>query len=92
MTKDEFIKVLKNKTLNELEDWAWNWYKTASDRQSEIERLKKQKASETVKKTNKELREENKKLKGIIETISNKINPKTEEPKTEVRAEVANAD
>ena len=87
MTKDEFIKVLKNKTLNELEDWAWNWYKTASDRQSEIESLKKQKASQTVKETNKKLREENKKLKGIIETISNKINPKTE-----VRAEVVNAD
>ena len=87
MTKDEFIKVLKNKTLNELEDWAWNWYKTASDRQSEIESLKKQKASKTVKETNKTLREENKKLKGIIDTISNKI-----KPKTEVRAEVVNAD
>ena len=33
MTKDEFISVLHNKTLKELDDWAYNWYKTASDRQ-----------------------------------------------------------
>lgn len=70
MTKEEFINVLRNKTLKELDDWAYNWYKTASDRQDEIERLKKQKASETVKETNKKLREENNKLKAKIAKIS----------------------
>ena len=70
MTKEEFISVLHNKTLKELDDWAYNWYKTASDRQSEIESLKKQKASETVKETNKKLREENNKLKAKIAKIS----------------------
>ena len=70
MTKEEFISVLHNKTLKELDDWAWSWYKTASDRQDEIERLKKQKASETVKETNKKLREENNKLKAKIAKIS----------------------
>ena len=70
MTKDEFISVLHNKTLKELDDWAYNWYKTASDRQEEIERLKKQKASETVKETNKKLREENNKLKAKLAKIS----------------------
>lgn len=70
MTKEEFINVLRNKTLKELDDWAYNWYKTASDRQDEIERLKKQKASEMVKETNKKLREENNKLKAKIAKIS----------------------
>ena len=70
MTKEEFINVLRNKTLKELDDWAYNWYKTASDRQDEIERLKKQKASAMVKQTNKELREENNKLKAKIAKIS----------------------
>jgi regulator of replication initiation timing len=70
MTKEEFISVLHNKTLKELDDWVWNWYKTASDRQDEIERLKKQKASATVKQTNKELREENNKLKAKLARIS----------------------
>ena len=70
MTKEEFINVLRNKTLKELDDWAYNWYKTASDRQDEIERLKKQKASETVKETNKKLREENNKLKAKLARIS----------------------
>ena len=70
MTKEEFINVLRNKTLKELDDWAYNWYKTASDRQDEIERLKKQKASATVKETNKKLREENNKLKAKIAKIS----------------------
>ena len=70
MTKEEFISVLHNKTLKELDDWAYNWYKTASDRQDEIERLKKQKASATVKQTNKELREENNKLKAKLARIS----------------------
>ena len=70
MTKEEFINVLRNKTLKELDDWAYNWYKTASDRQDEIERIKKQKASETVKETNKKLREENNKLKAKIAKIS----------------------
>jgi regulator of replication initiation timing len=70
MTKEEFINVLRNKTLKELDDWAYNWYKTASDRQDEIERLKKQKASEAVKETNKKLREENNKLKAKIAKIS----------------------
>ena len=69
MTKEEFINVLRNKTLKELDDWAYNWYKTASDRQDEIERLKKQKASETVKETNKKLREENNKLKSKLSKI-----------------------
>ena len=70
MTKDEFISVLHNKTLKELDDYAYNWYKTASDRQEEIERLKKQKASETVKATNKKLREDNNKLKAKLAKIS----------------------
>ena len=70
MTKEEFINVLRNKTLKELDDWAYNWYKTASDRQDEIERLKKQKASAMVKQTNKELREENNKLKAKLARIS----------------------
>ena len=70
MTKDEFISVLHNKTLKELDDWAYNWYKTANDRQDEIERLKKQKASATVKETNKKLREENNKLKAKLAKIS----------------------
>jgi regulator of replication initiation timing len=74
MTKDEFISVLHNKTLKELDDWAYNWYKTASDRQSEIESLKKQKASETVKETNKKLREENNKLKAKLAKISTLTN------------------
>jgi regulator of replication initiation timing len=74
MTKDEFISVLRNKTLKELDDWVYSWYKTASDRQDEIERLKKQKASETVKETNKKLREENKKLKAKISKISTLTN------------------
>ena len=69
MTKDEFISVLHNKSLKELDDWAYNWYKTASDRQEEIERLKKQKASGTVKETNKKLREENNKLKSKLSKI-----------------------
>ena len=69
MTKDEFLSVLHNKTLKELDDYAYNWYKTASDRQEEIERLKKQKASETVKATNKKLREENNKLKSKLSKI-----------------------
>ena len=70
MTKEEFINVLRNKTLKELDDWAYNWYKTASDRQDEIERLKKQKESASVKETNKKLREENNKLKAKIAKIS----------------------
>lgn len=70
MTKDEFIGVLHNKTLKELDDWVYNWYKTANDRQEEIERLKKQKASTTVKETNKKLREENNKLKAKLNRIS----------------------
>ena len=74
MTKNEFLKVFHNKTLNELDDYVWNWYKLASDRQDEIERLKKQKASETVKETNKKLREENKKLKAKISKISTLTN------------------
>ena len=74
MTKDEFISVLHNKTLKELDDWAYNWYKSASDRQEEIERLKKQKASETVKETNKKLREENNKLKAKLAKISTLTN------------------
>ena len=69
MTKDEFLSVLHNKTLKELDDYAYNWYKTASDRQEEIERLKKQKASGTVKETNKKLREENNKLKSKLNRI-----------------------
>lgn len=74
MTKDEFISVLHNKSLKELDDWAYNWYKSASDRQEEIERLKKQKASETVKETNKKLREENNKLKAKLAKISTLTN------------------
>ena len=74
MTKDEFINVLRNKTLKELDDWAYNWYKTATERQDEIERLKKQKASETVKETNKKLREENNKLKAKLAKISTLTN------------------
>ena len=74
MTKDEFISVLHNKTLKELDDWAYNWYKSASDRQEEIERLKKQKASGTVKETNKKLREENNKLKAKLAKISTLTN------------------
>ena len=74
MTKDEFISVLHNKSLKELDDWAYNWYKSASDRQEEMERLKKQKASETVKETNKKLREENNKLKAKLAKISTLTN------------------
>ena len=74
MTKDEFISVLHNKSLKELDDCAYNWYKSASDRQEEIERLKKQKASETVKETNKKLREENNKLKAKLAKISTLTN------------------
>ena len=70
MTKDEFVKVLRNKTLVDLENWAYEWYKLASERQEEIERLRKEKASKDVKKTNKELREQNKKLKANLLKIS----------------------
>ena len=86
MTKEEFINVLRNKTLKELDDWAYNWYKTASDRQDEIERLKKQKASETVKETNKKLREENNKLKAKLAKISTLTSSNV------VVADVVNAD
>ena len=74
MTKNDFLDVFHKRTLNELDDWVWNWYKLASERQDEIERLKKQKASETVKETNKKLREENKKLKAKISKISTLTN------------------
>ena len=70
MTKDEFISVLQNKTLNELGDWCWKHYETAQKRLEVIERLKKQKASETVKETNKKLRDENNKLKAKIKKIT----------------------
>jgi cell shape-determining protein MreC len=86
MTKDEFISVLRNKTLKELDDWVYSWYKTASDRQDEIERLKKQKASETVKETNKKLREENNKLKAKLAKISTLTSSNV------VVADVVNAD
>ena len=70
MTKDEFISVLQNKTLKELGDWCFSWYEKAQNRLDEIERLKKQKASETVKEANKKLREENNKLKAKLNKIS----------------------
>ena len=70
MTKDEFISVLQNKTLKELGDWCCSWYEKAQNRLDEIERLKKQKASGTVKETNKKLREENNKLKAKLNKIS----------------------
>ena len=63
MTKDEFLGVLHNKTLKELDDYVYNWYKTASDRQEEIERLKKQKASETIRESNKQKTKEINELK-----------------------------
>jgi regulator of replication initiation timing len=69
-SKHDFLETFHNKQLKDLDEWVWNWYKLASDRQEEIERLKKQKASETVKETNKKLREENKKLKAKISKIS----------------------
>ena len=70
MTKDEFISVLQNKTLKELGDWCFSWYEKAQNRLDEIERLKKQKASETVKETNKKLRDEHNKLKAKLNKIS----------------------
>lgn len=70
MTKNEFISVLQNKTLNELGDWCWKHYETAQKRLEVIERLKKQKASETVRNKCKELREENNKLKARLNRIS----------------------
>ena len=69
-SKHDFLETFHNKQLKDLDEWVWNWYKLASDRQEEIERLKKQKASETVKETNKKLREENNKLKAKIAKIS----------------------
>ena len=70
MTKDEFISVLQNKTLKDLNDWCFSLYEKYQNKLEEVERLKKQKASETVKETNKKLREENKKLKANLLKIS----------------------
>ena len=95
MTKDEFLSVLHNKTLKELDDYAYNLYKLASDRQAEIERLKKQKASETIRESNKQKTKEINELKAKLKQISALLTPKqpkTETPKTEVRAAVTNAD
>jgi protein subunit release factor A len=95
MTKDEFLGVLHNKTLKELDDYVYNWYKTASDRQEEIERLKKQKASETIRESNKQKTKEINELKAKLKQISALLTPKqpkTETPETEVRAAVTNAD
>ena len=69
MTKDEFNSVLKNKTLKELEDWCFDWYDKYQKKMEEVERLKKQKASDIVKETNKKLREENNKLKSKLNRI-----------------------
>lgn len=69
-SKQDFLETFHRRQLSEIDDWVWNWYKLASDRQDEIERLKKQKASETVKETNKKLREENNKLKAKLAKIS----------------------
>lgn len=70
MTKDEFNKVLKNKTLKELEDWCFDWYDKYQKKLAECDTLKAQKASETVKETNKQLREQNRKLKAKIKKIT----------------------
>ncbi|MBQ2174695.1 MAG: hypothetical protein II453_06470 [Alphaproteobacteria bacterium] len=85
-SKHDFLETFHNKQLKDLDEWVWNWYKLASDRQEEIERLKKQKASETVKETNKKLREENNKLKAKLAKISTLTSSNV------VVADVVNAD
>lgn len=85
-SKHDFLETFHNKQLKDVDEWVWNWYKLASDRQEEIERLKKQKASETVKETNKKLREENNKLKAKLAKISTLTSSNV------VVADVVNAD
>ena len=85
-SKHDFLETFHNKQLKDLDEWVWNWYKLASDRQEEIERLKKQKASETVKETNKKLREENNKLTAKLAKISTLTSSNV------VVADVVNAD
>lgn len=85
-SKHDFLETFHNKQLKDLDEWVWNWYKLASDRQEEIERLKKQKASETVKETNKKLREANNKLKAKLAKISTLTSSNV------VVADVVNAD
>lgn len=87
MTKDEFISVLQNKTLKELNDWCFSLYEKYQNKLEEVERLKRQKASETVKETNKQLREENNKLKAKLNKISSLTSGENV-----VVAEAANAD
>ena len=85
-SKHDFLETFHNKQLKDVDEWVWNWYKLASDRPEEIERLKKQKASETVKETNKKLREENNKLKAKLAKISTLTSSNV------VVADVVNAD
>jgi regulator of replication initiation timing len=87
MTKDEFVSVLQNKTLKELNDWCYSLYEKYQNKLEEVERLKRQKASETVKETNKQLREENNKLKAKLNKISSLTGGENV-----VVAEAANAD
>jgi archaellum component FlaC len=94
-SKHDFLETFHNKQLKDLDEWVWNWYKLASDRQEEIERLKKQKASETIRESNKQKTKEINELKAKLKQISALLTPKqpkTETPETEVRAAVTNAD
>lgn len=74
MQENELKDLIRNKSLKELEEWCWKIYKKSQDQADEIERLKKQKASDTIKKTNAELRKENKNLKARLNKILNAAN------------------
>ena len=99
-SKHDFLETFHNKQLKDLDECTHchNKLITREERhkilkaklevykESEIESLKKQKASETVKETNKKLREANNKLKAKLAKISTLTSSNV------VVADVVNAD
>jgi hypothetical protein len=94
MTKDEFIKALRKKTLNELDEWCWKIYENYQKKLKECESLKGKMESENAKKKREALRKENAKLKALLNRISEastiketKTKKATKEPVKEVTTE-----
>ena len=69
-------ETLMKKSVNELLDWSVNTWEKYQNKRDEVEKLKKQNASDDVKETSKKLRKENAKLKAQLAQIQKAITPK----------------
>jgi len=69
-------ETLMKKSVNDLLDWSVNTWEKYQNKRDEVEKLKKQNASDDVKETSKKLRKENAKLKAQLAQIQKAITPK----------------